>query len=285
MLWALLAFAAGFFDATYYAVIKKHIRASDPDVLAAGFFLISATILGAVSWYRGVPTLDEGLWTAILVTAVLNVAATMIYFRVFHTTDISLAVPMLAFSPVFLMVTSNIILGEAPSAFGAVGICLVVAGAYLLHSQGARHLLDPFRNIWSHKGVLGMLIVTLIYSVSSNFDKLVVLRSDPFFGFAIVQAMVGATLLAVAAARGALRAREIKRQAIAILPAVFLAFSVIAVNIAYSLQIVPYVISIKRVSILFGVMYGVLLFKEKAGIRRMVAGAIMVAGVATILLL
>ena len=47
---------------------------------------------------------------------------------------------------------------------------------------------------------------------------------------------------------------------------------------------VAYMIAVKRTSLLFGILYGALLFKETGLTRRLPAGVLMVAGVALILL-
>jgi drug/metabolite transporter (DMT)-like permease len=47
---------------------------------------------------------------------------------------------------------------------------------------------------------------------------------------------------------------------------------------------VAYMIAVKRTSLLFGILYGALLFRERALVSRLPAGLLMVAGVAVILL-
>ena len=47
---------------------------------------------------------------------------------------------------------------------------------------------------------------------------------------------------------------------------------------------VAYMIAVKRTSLLFGILYGALLFRERRLGQNMFAGALMVAGVALILL-
>jgi hypothetical protein len=58
----------------------------------------------------------------------------------------------------------------------------------------------------------------------------------------------------------------------------------VAINLAYTVQIVPYVIAVKRLSILVSVLMGGLIFGEE-GLRFRVPGAlIMLGGVAAIVL-
>jgi uncharacterized membrane protein len=64
----------------------------------------------------------------------------------------------------------------------------------------------------------------------------------------------------------------------------FSAAALICQMTAISLTLVAYVISVKRMSIMFGVIFGALIFKEQ-GLRERLAGVIiMQAGVVVILL-
>jgi uncharacterized membrane protein len=60
--------------------------------------------------------------------------------------------------------------------------------------------------------------------------------------------------------------------------------STFIIGLAITKQIVPYVIAIKRTSILFSVLYGMLIFKEKNILQRLIATFIMFAGILLIIL-
>ena len=64
----------------------------------------------------------------------------------------------------------------------------------------------------------------------------------------------------------------------------FVAIEAASVNVAYTLQIVPYVIAIKRLSIIFVVLYGTLVFSENETRKRLMGAALMVAGAIIIVL-
>ena len=57
-----------------------------------------------------------------------------------------------------------------------------------------------------------------------------------------------------------------------------------SINMAYTLQIVPYVIAIKRLSILFIVIFGTLVFSERETGKRLAGAALMVTGAVIIML-
>jgi len=63
-----------------------------------------------------------------------------------------------------------------------------------------------------------------------------------------------------------------------------LALEAVTINIAYTMKIVPYVISIKKISILFSVLYGGLIFRENNIFMRIAGASVMTMGVILIIL-
>ncbi|MFH1072482.1 MAG: EamA family transporter [Nanoarchaeota archaeon] len=286
MVWYLLSLLGAFFDATYYALIKRFLRQVHYAILGSGVFFMAFLILFLVSLIRGIPVLGKGFFLAVLVTSVLNLVATILYYAAFKTSDLSLTMPMISFTPLFLIFTSFIILHELPTIPGIIGMVLIVIGSYFLNmARKSKNILDPFRQMYKNKGVLYMLIVAFLYSISANFDKLVVKNSDAYFGSAIVYLFlfISFTFIALVKVQGLAHA-YVKNFPVFLLTASVLSLIAITINLAYTQQIVPYVISIKRTSIVFSVLYGWLLFKEKDITKRLLAALILLAGVVLIIL-
>ncbi len=286
MFWFIFAISGAFFTATYSMLVKKLVKDINQYVLASGVFLSSFVVLLIISALKGIPEIGPNFYSAVLATGVLNVVAVALQYRALKITDLSLAIPMLSFSPIFLIFTSFILLRELPSMLGAMGIVLIVIGSYIINiTKDNTGLLDPLKEIFRNKGTFYMLIVAFLFSISVNFDKLVMKNSDPIFGLAIVCSFIGLSFLIISI----LNRYEIKKvyriniHKFFIVGIVF-ALIGIAINIAYTMQIVPYVISIKRLSILFSVFYGGLMFKEKNIVRRSLGASIMLAGVILIIL-
>lgn len=212
---------------------------------------------------------------------------------------------MLSFTPLFLLVTSAVILHEFPSAVGIAGIIIIVTGSYILNTTAEHeHILDPFRAMVAHPGVLAMLAVAFIFAIAVNFDKMIVLNSNPVFGSSIEFFLLGSAfmLMSVLKKRSSVPLfnesfRNIQAnpseipviwQWSLLVPFVFIGSIVtieaIAINLAYTLQIVPYVIAIKRMSIILMVVYGVFVFKEKEILQRCAGASLMVFGAVLILL-
>ena len=130
-----------------------------------------------------------------------------------------------------------------------------------------------------------MLLVAFIYSLSSNFDKMVVTSSDAFFGSGVIYMITGILFFIIAMVKTNNPLREYWRSGhkLILLGAITVGEAA-TVNTALTLQIVPYVISLKRVSILFSVFFGGILFQEKKMLQKGIGALIMVVGVACILL-
>jgi len=284
--WVLFAVVGAVFDAAYYALVKRGVMHIGSRILAAGTFLISAGILLSISAVRGFPVIGDWFVPAVIGSAAVNIIAAVLYFRALRMTDLSLAIPMISFTPVFLIVTSTIMLDEHPSVMGIVGIIGIVAGIYILNmTAGSAGLLDPFQRLVRDPGILAMLGVAFLFALAGNFDKIVLQNSDPVFGSSFVLLIIGVFFLI-----GAILSPEpgdgFCKKTLPLFAAtgIVLALSVITINIALSLQIVPYVISIKRLSILITVVYGGLLLREQNFRMRALGAIVMVGGSALVIL-
>ena len=71
-------------------------------------------------------------WYWVMAMLPIEVAATLIYMRAIRDHPLALTLPYLAFTPVFVILTGYLLLGEIISWRGGLGILLVVAGAWLL---------------------------------------------------------------------------------------------------------------------------------------------------------
>lgn len=286
MHWALLTLAGAWLDALYYAAIKRFVTAGEIPLLSAGSLLWAAVLLGGFSLLRGLPDPGPLLLPAAAISGVINAAAALLYYHALSRTDLSLAQPMLCYTPLFLVVTSYLILGEFPSLAGLVGIGLVVSGSFILASPGRRDAGEMEGG--ARSGVILMLIVAVLFSIAANMDKLVVLNSDTSSGTTLVLLIAGAVILTAWGIRPPGRAGEPTIRAPPLLPLLiigsFLAAAVVLINTALQLAIVPYVISLKRTSILFAIILGGGLFHEQHMGRRLLAGGLMVAGISVLYL-
>src|SRR5512137_2062161 len=309
MLWIFLALLGAVANAAYFIIIKKYIPALDPKILTGIGFTIGGILLFAMSASRGFPAIGPEFFPAVAITVVLNICGLSLIFKALSSSDLSLSVPMLSFTPAFLIGTSYVILHEVPSFFGFLGICIIVSGSYVLNiSAGHEHVLDPIRSMMWNRGSWYMLLVAFLFAVSINFDKIALLNSDPFFGMALTVSSIGIAFLLLSAYSLTVRryqntdlpphplkksepqetpAGSVPHKQFVILTfliGLFVAIEAAFINVAYTLQIVPYVIAIKRLSIIFMVLYGTIVLAEGDITKRVTGAVIMVLGAMIILL-
>jgi len=286
-MWVIFALLGAFTQATHQATNKVFLKKINEYVLGAGIFFTSAIFLFIFSLIKGFPVVNGKFFFALLITGTINVFTTLLFLKVLKKTDASLAIPMLSFTPAFTILTSFLILKETPSKYGIFGIIFVVIGAYILNSQSIslKKIFEPFKKIISEKELVYALVVAFLYSISTNYDKIVVLNSDPIFGSAIICSFVALALIIIVFFKKGVSFKAHKSDLPKIgLSGLFNALSAYFINTALTMQIVPYVSSIKRTSVLFGVLYGFILFKEKNIGKRFFGALIMFLGAALIIL-
>ena len=283
MIWFSLSLATAFCVGTADVLSKKALRTSPIPAVAMARMGWAAAFLLPLLLFASAPSDPNGFWRAVLLAVPLEVIAVFAYQTALRSSPLSLSVPYLAFTPVFLLLTGWLFLGERATAGGGAGILLVTAGAFVLPwekgRQTGRRLLPPFE-----KGALLMLLVAFLFSITSALAKKAVIASSPFFFSGIYFLLVAICLLPFQW-RSRSWAGDLVRQ-----PGVFAAIGFLeALGLvlqfhAFLMVEVAYALSIKRLSLLLAVVYGHLVFKEGDLPSRAGGAVLMLAGAALITL-
>lgn len=285
MLWVPLALMTAVFESAKDVLSKLHLRQADEYLVAWAWRCFALPFLLPPLLFLPLPRPEGEFWWALLVSGVLNTVSAVLYMQALKASDLSLTVPMVAFSPLFLLLTSPLLLGEAPGWRGVAGVLLIVAGSYRLGSApGRRGLLAPLRALLAERGPRLMLLVALIWSVSANIDKIGVLHSSPLHWAAALNGFVALALLpaVVLRCRGG-RPLPHDRKGLLLIGAAGGLGSACQMA-AISLTLVPYVIAIKRSSTVMSVLWGHLRLGETGIRRRLPAALLMLAGILLITL-
>jgi uncharacterized membrane protein len=281
MLWFILSLFGALSQSTRDLFSKQFLQNSNEYVVAFSRSFFSSLCLLPLLFFIEMPNLDNIFWLTILFSASLFSVSSILYMRALKISPLSLTIPMLAFTPLFLLITSPLILGEFPSFFGLTGILLIVFGTYVLGiKEASRSYLAPFRALVKEKGPLIMLFVAIIFSIVSSLIKLGIEHSNPLFFPIIFNVFTSGLLFPAMLTKSK---KSIKRICVnvKVLFAIglFSALMSISVQNAMKLAIVPYVISVKRTNIIFSTLYGYFFLKEKCITERLVGALIMVSGV------
>ncbi len=154
MKWLILAFLTPFFTSLQDVINKKIAQKIDVSVVAWGWTFFSLPILLIFLIWEGIPSLGPLFWPAVFISGFLLTIATLLYIKAIKVSDLSLAVPMLAFTPLFLLITSFLILGEVPKPLGFIGVILIVVGSYVINFKHKKEGYgEPFKNFLKEKGL------------------------------------------------------------------------------------------------------------------------------------
>lgn len=222
--------------------------------------------------------------TLLLVTAgaVCFVLYHLFNGRAYRGGDLSVVYPLSQTSMVYVPVWGMSILGERLTTPGIAGILLVVLGAYSVQMERLclAEFLRPFRNLGSFP-VQNALAAGFIYSLGSIAEKVGVRDYSPlYFTYFLVLIMLG--LMSVNLLRPSYRPfvvaelRENWRLVLASGPVMMASF----LTFRYGLNLSPvsYAVPVRQVSILMGVLIGVLFLNESCGRIRLGAAMVIMAG-------
>ena len=283
MSWMYLALLAAISESLKDLFSKEGLRSVSPQLAALAACATPIPLLLAIVLFTdSVPLLGPRYGWALIIGGTLNVLAMFQFMRALQASDMSLAVPFVSFTPIFLLITSPLMVGDVPTTQDIVGIMCIVAGAYVLQIQSVhRGLLAPLLAIFREPGPRRMLSVAFIYSLTSNFDKIGVQNSSPlFWSLSIASVMtIGFLLLLRFLPQQHIAAPRSRTIAMLLLIGLFQSIGLLAHNTALSLGPVPSVIAVKRSSIFFAVIWGFVLLKERHVRDRLAGALLMVIGI------
>jgi len=279
-MWIFYALLTAFFFATSDALTKRALKSRD-EYFIAWLRLVSAlpVLMGSLIFIQ-LPSTDRAFWLATLLAIPLEITAIVLYTKALKLSPLTLTMPFLSLTPVFLIGVSYLIVGEKVSLQGAIGIFLIALGSYTLHIHTAgRSLLEPLRSIFKEKGSVLMIMVAFIFSITSSLGKVAIEHSSPvFFGsFYFLLVSILFTPVALGSIRKGL---PIKKREIPFLISIGLTYSLMIIfhMIAMSLTNVAYMISVKRLSLFFSILYGYTMFREERLGERTAGTVLMFAG-------
>ncbi|WP_414837538.1 EamA family transporter [Candidatus Nanosalina sp. VS9-1] len=259
---------------------RRNALGTDEFITAWSSRAFGVPVLLAAILFYGVPDLGLQFFLMIVPQSLAIAAASILIAKAYKESDASIVTPMYAISPMLVLVTSFLILGEIPSVSGGIGVLCIALGAYALKIKGAKSVLEPVRKLWQERGVQLILVVLLIYSITANTDKIGVGLSSPVMWPLAVYSLSSIFLMPVMMRKSDDWKKQVKTEwrplaLLGVLGAVAIILQMTAINTT----LVSYVISIKRLSIPLTVVFSYFMLDEKESFReRIIGSGLMVLG-------
>jgi drug/metabolite transporter (DMT)-like permease len=286
--WILAALIAALSGGTADALTKKALQLHEVYVVAWLRQLVVVLLLTPILFFIPIPSLDGNFYKAFLCALPFEIIAYILYVKAIKRSPLSLTVPFLSLTPVSLILISYVILGEAVSFRGGIGILMIALGSYTLNLKDInKGFWEPMKAVKREAGSVFMIIVAILYGLTNTFGKQAINHSSALFygvtynlAFFIVVSPVLFKIGKIHSG-GRICKESLK---ISLLPGFFAAVTVIFYNIAVGLADVAYAVAVCRLSLLVGVIYGHFLFKETGFRERLAGTALMFVGFMLIVL-
>lgn len=284
MPWTFYALLTAFSLATSDALSKRAMAREDEYVIAWVRDGYALPFLILLFFFIPIPHLNRTFWITLIFLLPMEIMALLLYARAIKLSPLSLTIPFMALSPVFIILTGFIFLGEVPDLPGFLGIVFITIGAYILNIRARDEgILGPIKAIGREKGSVLMIIVALIYSITSTLGKVAVQHSSPIFFGAFYPFTITFSFSIILGFRGVLP-RVVTRPRTFIPIGFFTALMILSHFLAISMTEVAYMISVKRTSMIFSVIYGKIFFEEVNIGERLAGSLLMILGVILITL-
>lgn len=283
MSWFLLSLASAFLLASGDTAAKRLLQGYEAREMTLVYSVFTALCLFPWLLWQPWPQFSLALfgWLAILIP--LEFLGMLLYLAAIRDSPLALTVPYLAFTPAFIVLTGYLLLGEQVTTPGLVGIGLIVLGAFSLNAKRGGGWLAPLRAIAHERGSRFMLFAAAIYSLTAVMGKAAMQHVPPLFFGPFYFLVLGLAAPLVLCIDRPARVKALWRQPQAHLLIGLLAAGMVLTHFLALSQIeAAYMIAVKRTSLLFGIIYGALLFGEQRLRQHLLAGSLMVVGVALV---
>ena len=238
------------------------------------FWSLPFLVIGCL--FIEIPVLDQTFWWTFFLSLPINWLAYLLYLYSLKLSPLSLTVPFLAFTPLFILLTGALVLDETVNAWGITGVGLIVGGSYLLNfSNFKKGILEPFKSILREKGSLLMLCVAFIFSFAAVVGKKSMIHSSPlFFTFFFFLTFNITLLFSLFLFKQTSWSSIIQNSKKGLLLGSLLTTHVACHGLAIMLTTAVYMITVKRSSILFSIILSWFILKE-TNIRSRGLGALL----------
>jgi drug/metabolite transporter (DMT)-like permease len=235
--------------------------------------------------------LGPGFWTNMAICTVLAVTGNVLLVCALSRTDLSVLGPVNAYKAVLSLGLGVLLLGEVPTAFGAAGVLLILAGSYFVvdrtPSEPRRNALAQF---FRDRGIQLRLAALAFSATEAVFLKRAILDASPLTTF-LFWSILG---LPVATAAVALLPRGTTGQEVLRLGQYWRSYLWLALTtglmqaatlFSFGQLQVGYSLALFQLSTLISVFLGYRYFAERNIRRRLIGSIVMVAGAALIVAL
>ena len=229
------------------------------------------------------PAALDSIGPLILVSGLIHFLYWYFLAKSLENGDLSLVYPIMRSSPAVVLLFSCTLLGERVSPLGAAGIVLVALGVYCINMQRLSwaELARPLVAVRRDPATGYALLTLLTVAAYSLVDKVAVGRMPPVV-FAFIYPWVSLVLFSIYLRRvksaGQWHGEWTAHRRPILVCGVLSIFGYLLILIAFTIERVSYIVGLRQLSIVFAVLLGGQLLKEKHKAIRVGASLVIFLG-------
>jgi len=263
-------------------VVKTAAQATNEYLTTATMRIITTIILLPLAVYFGGPNyidFNTQFWIAVTANTILLGTIGILITKAYKLSDVSLISPLLGFTPIVTILPTVLLVDDEFTTLGIIGVLLTSIGGFIALSDG-NFQKSQFKNAINDKGVYLIGMVLLIVGFIPPFDKIGVQQTSPIVWPTVINLTSGIfVLIALSYFQGYNKGTLKKNWKVLLLVSIFHAGIWYGQAAAYELANPAYVVSIKRVSIIFTVLIGNQIYNEENLKWRLIGSSLIVIGV------
>lgn len=276
------------FSAVMHAVWNLLVKQSrDKTVFIWWMFISSWSMMTLITWWLELyPAFSWRMIGLAVVSAVCFVLYHWLGGYAYRQGDLSVTYPLAQTAMVYVPIWGVLLLGEDLTLWGGMGIALIAFGAYCIQLRGLslKDIVHPFTQL-GNRSVQAALLAGFCYSIGAVIDKNGV---DAYSAYRFTYVLVFCMLLIMSLnlLRPCYRGRVVgewrENPKLVLLSGPVILASFLSFRLGLQIAPVSYAVPVRQVSLLIGVLIGILFLGESFGRIRLISTVFILTGVVLI---
>jgi len=283
--WVYIALSSALFTSLRHIHIKNKCSRHPSEIVIFVTRLAGVVVLMPLVFMQGISVSKIPLFVFVTtLTVFITAFATIIQISLLQREDVSQSIPYLSFIPIFMIPWSMILLREIPASVALIGILLTCMGSYVINLGGKTGIMGPLKSVFRMRTSRLMLLVSFCLAFNTVCDKIAISASSSFsyiYCWTVASTVVMGSICLKRNPSKIVASALIDKHVI--LQALFwvggYSCQIFAIGAAFGVSSgTTYVRALTLTNVLFTVIFGGALFKEKDMLRKGFATFLMICG-------
>jgi len=286
-MWFWYALASAIISAISVIVNKRVLHKVHALLLSWSLFAFPIPFLTILLLKDGLPIVNRSFFTAIVAASLCFAVAKTLALSSMKNSLLSKIYPLQSVGLLFVYLLGIIFLSEVIKIINLIGLFLIIIGVYIFNIEKAKeNFLEPFKLLFTNRIFLVFLVSIILSNITAIFEKTALINSNPrspIFVLLIENMLMSVLLSGYLTHKDRFWLREIKNHFwLLMLSSLIYTSLALFVFMGFSSGPVVLVIGIKKLEVLFVLLFSWVFFHDKLTRHTWIASLIMLAGVVLI---